>query len=288
MRSLIILLTTVLTLGVCQAQDIPTQLSKGLYRTFYLPDGTALNGRVIERLTGDTIAIETSKGAVYRLSRKESQRIKRAFERTPMTSVDPSRIIPLPLNQEPNFLKGSSQFSADLMTHFSSGGSEEASDPESGIVASLSYLYGVAPQLKVGGGLGIMTVRSGSKERVFPLFARAEYQIRPKISATLNAGYGLIPTSDIVLNAKNGIFGNATVAFDLVGPESAYTSRIGFGIVTQYLDLGRTELIRESNFGTPVVYSQYVERVGWMRRLQITFTHAWRLSPSKSLRKKKS
>jgi hypothetical protein len=196
--------------------------------------------------------------------------------------------VPLILRQEPNFSRRASQFSADLATHFSlSDGDAGSSNSESGITATLSYLYGVAPQLKVGGGFGVMTIKSGSKERVFPLFARAEYQFLPRFSATANAGYGLIPTTNFIVEAKNGLHGSATVAFDLVSPESAYTSRIGIGIVTQRLNIGRNEIIRENTNSGPVEFTQFVERSGWLRRFQINFTHAWRLpTPSSGKRAK--
>ena len=269
-----------------------------------MPDGAILKGRVIGRLAKDSVIVETRDGLIYHLSSTQAKKTGKLFAppgatpTTPMEVASTTSPAPrLPARKQPNFQKGSSQVGVDLMTHFSSGSSSDNSSPESGIVFSASYLYGVAPQLKVGGGLGIMTVKSGSKERLFPVFVRGEYQILPKISATLSAGYSFIPTNEFVLAAKNGIFSSANVGFDLVGPESAYTSRIGVGVVLQQLEIGRSEIIREQNFGTGGrTYTQYVERSGLLQRIQITFTHAWRMPPvvaaeriskTKSKRKKK-
>lgn len=305
MKYILSLAICLLTIGFASGQILlgksNSDQDRGFYRTFYLPDGAILKARVIGRLQKDSVVVETRDGLVYHLSKAEAKKSGRVFsppgvvakvvDDTPEEVKTPA----LPLDQQAIFFKGSSQVAGDLMTHFSSGGNVENASPESGIIFSLSYLYGISQQLKVGGGAGIMTVKSGSKERVYPIFGRLEYQFAPRISANLNAGYGFIPTNEFVLNAKNGLFSNAGVAFDLVGPESPYTSRVGFGLVMQQLELGRSEVIRENTFGTQRTYTQYVERSGLLRRLQITFTHAWRMPPaqgnsrsnSKSRRKKR-
>ena len=294
MRTLLVLFATVILVSISSAQSKIDE-KRGYYRTYQLPDGAVLKGRIIGKLSRDSVLIETPDGSVHHLSkaqaRKSGRNINPSSTSVARTDIEKSEVVEesvpvLPVRHQPLFAQGSSQFSADLSTHFSSGGASENSDPESGIVASVSYLYGVIPQLKVGGGAGLMTIKSGSRERVFPLFARAEYQIRPRISAMLSAGYSIIPTNEFVLNSKNGMFSHANLSFDLVGPESAYTSRVGFGLVMQQIDLGRTEIISESGFGNPRTYTQYVERSGLLKRLQITFTHAWRM-PAQQVSKRK-
>ncbi|MFK8057743.1 MAG: hypothetical protein AB8F78_16570 [Saprospiraceae bacterium] len=293
MKILLSLFTTLILVGTVAAQDLPQKdldARRGFYRTYQMPDGAVLKGRIIGRLPKDSVVIETRDGLVYHLSNAEAKKAGKLFSPpTAYQEVAGSEEIiakpkkpAVPFKKQPLFFKGASQIGVDLMTHFSSGGSLENSDPESGIVFSASYLYGVSPQLKVGGGLGIMTVKSGSKERIVPVFVRGEYQLLPKISASLSAGYSLIPTNEFVLNSKNGLYSSANVSFDLVGPESAYTSRIGIGLVAQKIDLGRTEVIREGGFNTQRTYTQYVERNGLLRRLQITFTHAWRMPSAMS------
>lgn len=307
MRILTLLFTSMLLIGVATAQS-DADTGKGYNRTYYMPDGAILKGRVIGRLAKDSVIVETRDGLVYHLSSAEARKSGKLFvvpgSNPQVVQVEEAEAVPptpkLPAREQPNFQKGSSQIGVDLMTHFSSGDASANASPESGIVFSASYLYGVTPQLKVGGGFGIMTVKSGSKERLFPIFVRGEYQILPKISATLSAGYSIIPTNEFVLVAKNGFYSNANIGFDLVGPESAYTSRIGVGFIMQQLEIGRSEVIREAGFGfggaAPRTYTQYVERSGLLQRVQITFTHAWRLPPavatkstsrSKAKRKKK-
>ena len=274
MRTVLLLFGVLTIFETSNAQLAQFDSGIGVYQSFYLPDATDINWRTVEWYSGDSVASKTKH---YKQDVNSSSEL--AYLQSAATIVETEDVAVVPVSEEPYFNKGSSQISADLVTHFSaSDGDGEASDSESGVIASLSYLYAVAPQLKVGGGFGIMTVKSGTKERIFPLFARAEYQILHRISATLSAGYGFIPTNDLVLNAENGIYSNATVSFDLVGPESAYTSRIGLGVMTQRVELCRTEIVRENgSAGIPISFSQYVERSGWLRRLQITFTHAWRL-----------
>jgi len=289
MKYLLSLAICLLTIGFASGQILlgksDSDMERGFYRTYYLPDGAILKAKVIGRLQKDSVIVETRDGLVYHLSKAEAKKTGRMFSPPQVvakvendTPSEP-KIPNLPLDQQPKFFKGSSQVAGDLMTHFSSGGNVGSTSPESGILFSVSYLYGISQQLKVGGGAGIMTVKSGSKERLYPIFGRLEYQIAPRISANLSAGYSIIPTNDFVLNAKNGLFSNAGLAFDLVGPESPYTSRVGFGLVMQQLELGRSEVIRENTFGAQRTYTQYVERSGLLRRLQISFTHAWRMPP---------
>jgi len=288
MKILLALFTTFLLVNTSIGQimlNAPSPFKKERFRTYQMPDGAILKGRIIGRLQQDSVVIETRDGLVYHVSNEEAKKTGKLFsppesaprQRADVAVVKEEEMHMIPLAQQPLFQKGASQIGVDLMTHFSSGGTSENVDPESGIIFSASYLYGLSRKLKVGGGVGLMTVKSGSKERIYPLFLRGEYQVLPKVSASLSGGYSIIPTNEFVLQARNGIFGSANVAFDLVGPESPYTSRIGIGLVLQEIDLGRTEIIREGGFGTQRTYTQYVERSGLMRRIQITFTHAWRM-----------
>jgi len=295
MRTLLFLLFSFLLAGFSSAQtDIDER--RGYYRTYQLPDGAVLKGRIIGRPAKDSVMIETRDGLVYHLSDAEAKKGGRIFMppgtsagaevQQSITTTTPS-VASVQMDKQPLFVKGASILSAELSTHFSSGGSQRGEDPESGIVASVSYLHGVLSRFKVGGGLGLMTVKSGSKERVFPFFGKAEYQIRPRISAAISAGYSIIPTNDFVLVSKNGMFSQANLAFDLVGPESAYTSRVGVGLVMQQLELGRSEVVREGGFPGTRTYTQYVERSGVLNRIQITFTHAWRMPSPSAFRGKK-
>ncbi len=176
------------------------------------------------------------------------------------------------------FATGAQHYALDLSTHFGSGDNET----EAGILLCGSYAKMIYPGVSVGGGVGLLTIKAGSKERMYPLFGRVTYQPLNRVSASLNVGYALAGKGKSIIESKGGLHLLPSLQVDLVAPNSNYTSRIGIGYLRQNLNFLREDVITGfTALGEVVVLSEFVRRQGGIDRFVVTFTHAWRVPPQR-------
>ena len=263
------------------AQERPSRL-------FYMPDGSVVRGSVVEELSSDSVRVETIDGDEFVISRRSAKhgnaKLSPLEPTATVADVDGARQSyydtipsPAPVTEQELFAIGARQYGVDLRTHFSSGSESEDRDPEAGILLTFSAVQAVSPRLFVGAGGGLLTVKAGSKEVIFPLYARAGYQLTNRLSGWGDVGYGLASESGPILSSTGGLFGNVTLYFDLVGPLSKYTSRIGIGVIHQQLSFERLQRTTErSPFGSPGTIEEYVSRTGSITRFQFSIAHVWR------------
>ena len=247
------------------------------YAEYHLPDGRVVEARLIDQVSRDSILLETTDGERFTASASELPR-RPQHEAKPRPQLPPREPV-APAGEQAVFGRGARLFEISFRTHLSGAG--EDGDPEAGIALLGAFGWSPVNRLSVSGVTGLMTVKAGTEERLFPLLGRVAFQANNRIRAAVDLGYAYAPEIGAVLEARGGPHGAAELAFELVGPTSRYSSRVGLGLLAQRVTFNRLETLQPGPFSGQQPLEQFVSRDGWVQRFHLTFSHAWRLRPQK-------